>query len=97
MVREFGYPSKEALVGENLSILIGDPETAERHCGYMNAYRRRHDDGKRVSKVLGNLRSLKARRHDGGVFNCIIGVHDVEDCDLLVGYIRNLDAVSEGS
>ena len=96
-LEDFGYDTKEEIVGQSVNVLMGGRmhgggETGDdHHDAYLQRYRERRTHGETMSKVLGNQRMLTAQRKDGTEFQCIIGVHDVEETELLVGYIRNVD------
>ena len=89
-VNEFLYRSKDELFGENLSVLIANPYIAKNHDGYLAKFR---EKGEQTSQIMGKQRALEAKRRDGSVFKCIVGVQAIEGVDLMVGYIRNLDTV----
>ena len=94
LVKEFRFRSKEELIGENLSILMcPDLIPPDVHDGYLTMYREKYEQGGHVSRILGNQRQLSAQRRDGSIFKCIIGVHDIDGVDLLVGYIRNVESI----
>ena len=86
---EFGYTSKDELIGENIHILVGGGE-AEAHDAYLAAF----DRGGRDSSNIGNHRVLYAKRKDGNEFPCTIGIRRSEDSDSLVGYIRNMSGIT---
>ncbi len=66
----FGWRLDE-VVGENVSMLMGEPYRAE-HDGYMSAYLR---TGER--KAIGKIRKVLGRRRDGSEFPCELSVSEV--------------------
>ena len=92
LVRTFGYEEKQDLIGDNVTVLM-DPKVAEHHDKYLAKFREKHESGEKMSRILGTERLLQAMRKDGSEFRCIIGIHDIEETELLVGYIRNIDQV----
>lgn len=85
---DFGYDTKEDLVGQNIKILIGGGMSEKHDAMVKNFF-----DKSYVSRVLGNQRVLQAKRKDGSEFKCIIGIHMLDGTKFVVGYIRNIDCV----
>lgn len=86
---EFGYSSKEDLVGNNISILVGGGE-AKNHDSYLkNFHKEKKDDS-----TIGNSRVLRAKRKNGEEFPCVIGIKRASDGVNLVGYLRNMDGIT---
>ena len=91
-LESFGYESKDELVGKNISTLVGGGE-ADRHDKYLDSFNKR---GKQSTQI-GRQRVLYSRRKDGTEFPCIIGIKRIPNSDMLVGYIRDMSGVKEGS
>jgi len=86
---EFGYSSKEDLVGNNISILVGGGE-AMNHDSYLETFHKEKKD----DSAIGNSRVLKAKRKNGEEFSCVIGIKRASDGVNLVGYLRNMDGIT---
>ena len=87
-ITEFGYDSKDDLVGQTLNLLIGSG-MSESHDEYVQNF---FENGG-TSRVVGKQRLLRAKRKDGSEFQCIIGIHLLDDTPFVVGYIRNIQSV----
>ena len=85
---DFGYDSKEELIGQNIKILVGGG-MSDKHDGFVGKFFEHGHE----SKVLGHQRVLQAKRKDGTEFKCIIGIHIIKGTKLIVGYLRNIDSV----
>jgi len=83
----FGY-SRDELVGQNISILMGGADKA-RHDKYLDRYER---TGKR--RIIGIGREVMATRKDGSAFPADIAVGEVSRDDRVryVGLVRDLSA-----
>lgn len=83
--RMFGYTAEEA-IGQNVSLLM-PPDFADRHDGYVNAYRA---TGHR--KIIGIGREVRARHRDGTVFPIDLSVGDAPTPDgrQFIGILRDL-------
>lgn len=81
----FGY-SAEELIGQNISLLMPEPHSAE-HDGYLQKYLK---TGER--RIIGIGREVEARRRDGTVFPVDLAVSEVHTGGrrLFTGVIRDM-------
>jgi PAS domain S-box-containing protein len=87
---DFGYASKDELVGKNISVLVGGGH-AENHGRYVERFYKMG----RSNSVIGKQRILHSRRKDGSEFPCLIGIKMLPNTDLMIGYIRNMTGFSK--
>ena len=82
--RTFGYRTDE-LLGENVSVLMPDPDRGN-HDQYLANYLRTG-----VAKIIGRGRQIIARRKDGGLFPAYLSVGRIPDVGLprFVGLVRD--------
>lgn len=88
-INEFGYNSKEELIGNSISMLVGGGE-AENHDAYLANF----DETNRDNTSIGYERVLHAKRKDGGEFPCAIGIRRAPDGEKLIGYVRNMTGIT---
>ena len=88
-LEDFGYDSKEELLGRNVSILVGGGMDHHKHDEHVHKF---HESGK-TSRVLRSQRLLKSKRKDGSEFRCMIGLHTIQNTDFVAGYIRNVESL----
>jgi len=84
----FRFESKDELVGENISVLVGGGE-AEYHDMYLQRFREKS----KSSSQIGKQRVLHAKRKDGTEFPCIIGIKKSSNGKYLIGYVRDMTEV----
>ena len=72
------------IVGSNVSVLMTS-EHASKHDGYLERYRRTG-----VSKVIGRVRTVPARRQDGSVFPAELYVREVLHQDMPPTYVAQI-------
>jgi PAS domain S-box-containing protein len=89
-VDEFGFESKEELLGKNISMLDGGDDAAK-HDGYLERFQKAGQS----SSTIGKQYVLQSRRKDGTEFPCIVGIKKIPDSEVLVGYIRNMADISQ--
>ncbi|CAB9501928.1 Receptor-type guanylate cyclase gcy [Seminavis robusta] len=65
-VEQFGYESKEELMGQNINIIVGGGH-AKFHDGYLRKFRET-----KIRSLIGSFREVSGRRKDGSEFPCII-------------------------
>ena len=70
-MEHLGY-SREELVGENVSLIVGGPHAAK-HGEYIERYLKTGE-----KRAMGKKRSLKAKRKDGTELNIILGLSEIE-------------------
>ncbi len=84
----FGYTENE-IVGQNVKVLM-PPSIAGKHDGYLEKYM-----ATGVKKVVDRTTKVSARRKNGEVFPCEIGVREVKNNDnttaVFIGFVRSLD------
>lgn len=90
----FGYDSVDAMVGQNINICVGAAHAAH-HDGYLKRYK---ETG--VTRLIGTMRELTARRKDGTEFPVKLGIervnvprrvnNDEEEDYVLVGFVRDI-------
>ncbi len=85
--RIFGW-SAEEVVGQNLSLLMPDPERGE-HAGYIERYLRTGE-----AHVIGSTVLVEARRKDGAVFPAELSVSEVRFAEgrFFLGILRDASA-----
>ena len=86
----FRYDSKEELVGQNLSVLVGGGEH-KKHDQYLDNFKKRGAS----ESVIGKQRILRSRRKDGTEFPCVIGIKRMKNNRNLVGFIRDMSVVNQ--
>ncbi|CAJ1949017.1 unnamed protein product [Cylindrotheca closterium] len=93
-VKEFRYDSKDEVLGLDIAIIM-DSTYQAMHTKMLARYREMSEKGETISncKVVGKQNLLPVLRKDGSEFKCIIGVHPIDDSDLLVGFIRNVETM----
>ena len=84
----FRHESKDELLGNNISILVGGDD-AKKHDMYLKNVQK---TGKSSSQI-GKQRVLFSRRRDGTEFPCIIGIKKTPKSEQLVSYIRDMSDV----
>ena len=85
VLSEFGYASKEELIGKNISILVGGND-GKSHDKYLERFKKAGKTG----STIGKQRVLRARKKDGKEFQCQIGIQKIPGTEYLIGYITNL-------
>lgn len=90
-VTQFGYNSKEELLGKNISSMCGDAFSSH-HDDYLKSYRETGE-----SHIIGTMRQVSARRKDGSEFPCKLGIdvivtNKLTNEMLICGFIRGLTA-----
>ncbi|SFH43923.1 PAS domain S-box-containing protein [Pedobacter insulae] len=82
----FGYPSRDVLVGKNVSVLMPEPDK-HRHDGYLANY---ENTGKK--KIIGIGREVTGQRKDGSTFPFRLGVSEIRFVDrrIYTGFIHDL-------
>lgn len=87
----FGYPTREELLGKNISILMPEPDKS-RHDEYIANYER---TGKK--KIIGIGREVTGQRRDGSTFPFILGVSEIKFIDrrIYTGFIHDLTRQKE--
>jgi len=87
----FGYPSREVLIGKNVSVLMPEPDKT-RHDSYLENY---HHTGKK--KIIGIGREVLGQRKDGSVFPFRLGVSEItfHDRRIYTGFIHDLTRQKE--
>lgn len=87
----FGYPSREVLIGKNVSVLMPEPDR-HRHDSYLANY---HDTGKK--KIIGIGREVTGQRKDGSTFPFMLGVSEIKFVDrrIYTGFIHDLTRQKE--
>ncbi|TKC13263.1 PAS domain S-box protein [Pedobacter polaris] len=87
----FGYPSREELLGKNVSVLMPEPDK-RRHDSYLANY---EQTGKK--KIIGIGREVTGQRKDGSIFPFRLGVSEIKFTDrrIYTGFIHDLSRQKE--
>lgn len=87
----FGYPSRDALIGKNVSVLMPEPDK-HRHDGYLANYEK---TGKK--KIIGIGREVTGQKRDGSTFPFRLGVSEIKfhDRRIYTGFIHDLTRQKE--
>ncbi len=90
-LRLFGYPSRDVLIGKNVSVLMPEPDKA-RHDSYLANYE--HTGTK---KIIGIGREVTGQRKDGTTFPFRLGVSEIKFSDrrIYTGFIHDLSRQKE--
>lgn len=86
----FGYEEEE-LKGENVKILMGEPQHSE-HDGYIDNY---HNTGKK--KIIGIGREVKGRKKDGTLFPFFLSITElkIEGRLFFIGVVHDMSIFKE--
>jgi PAS domain S-box-containing protein len=87
VLSEFGYATKEDIVGKNISMLVGGGEAKKDETYLMG----------KSGSTIGKQRVLYARRKDGSEFQCLIGIKEIPNTESLIGYIRNMSSMNQST
>jgi two-component system sensor kinase FixL len=87
----FGYPSRDVLLGKNVSVLMPEPDRT-RHDSYLANY---EHTGKK--KIIGIGREVTGQRKDGSTFPFRLGVSEIKFSDrrIYTGFIHDLTRQKE--
>ncbi|MBB4109951.1 PAS domain S-box-containing protein [Pedobacter zeae] len=87
----FGYPSRDVLLGKNVSVLMPEPDRSN-HDGYLANYER---TGRQ--KIIGIGREVNGQRKDGSIFPFRLGVSEIRFSDrrIYTGFIHDLSRQKE--
>jgi PAS domain S-box-containing protein len=87
VLSEFGYATKEDIVGKNISMLVDGGE-AKKHDTYLMG---------KSGSTIEKQRVRSARRKDGSEFQCLIGIQKIPNTESLIGYIRNMSSMNQST
>jgi two-component system sensor kinase FixL len=87
----FGYPSREDLLGKNVSVLMPEPDRSK-HDRYITNY---ENTGQK--KIIGIGREVVGQRKDGSTFPFRLGVSEIKFTDrrIYTGFIHDLSRQKE--
>ncbi|MFD2585135.1 PAS domain S-box protein [Pedobacter vanadiisoli] len=87
----FGYPSRDVLLGKNVSVLMPEPDRSH-HDGYLANYER---TGRQ--KIIGIGREVNGQRKDGSIFPFRLGVSEIRFSDrrIYTGFIHDMSRQKE--
>jgi two-component system sensor kinase FixL len=87
----FGYPSREDLLGKNVSVLMPEPDRSK-HDRYITNY---ETTGQK--KIIGIGREVVGQRKDGSTFPFRLGVSEIKFTDrrIYTGFIHDLSRQKE--
>lgn len=87
----FGYPTRDVLLGKNVSVLMPEPDKS-RHDSYLANY---EHTGKK--KIIGIGREVTGQRKDGSTFPFRLGVSEIKFSDrrIYTGFIHDLSRQKE--
>jgi len=87
-VLSFGYDSADEMVGQNISIIVGQGISRAAHDHYMAQFIKT-----RTKHIIGSQREVSARRKDGSEFPAKLGIEFVENAKaepFFVAFVRDV-------